>query len=138
MARTLRDNLRPINILAGSMLDHGDATSWGDAFRAAVKLLRRKSWAQHRPVAAAHLRAMARQYLLQGDVGRSKAFHHGASVVETSPSYAAATRRSGIGPSLRREIAATALPYGSVRWSGMFGRREVRESDLKAPVWGGQ
>lgn len=123
---TISANMGKVNKLAWRLIRHREAMRWGDAFRAAIKLFRRRSWMQLRNVASVRLDKMARRYKALGDMGRARAFFDGASTVLSSRSFASFTGMYGIGPSLRREVAAMALPYGSRRWESLFGTMEVR------------
>lgn len=123
---TIAANMGKISKLAWRLIRHREAMSWGDAFRAAIKLLRRRTWMQLRNVASVRLDKMARRYRALGDMGRARAFFDGSSAVISSTSFASFTRMCGVGPSLRLEVAAAALPYGSRRWESLFGTMEVR------------
>lgn len=123
---TISANMGKVNKLAWRLMKHREAMSWGDAFRAAIKLFRRRSWMQLRGVASVRLDKMARRYRALGDMGRARAFFDASSTVISCRSFASFTGMYGIGPSLRREVAAMALPYGSRRWEELFGTMEVR------------
>ena len=123
---TISANMGKISKIAWRLIRHCEAMSWGDAFRAAIKLLRRRSWMQLRGAASVRLGKMAQRYRALGDTGRARAFFDGSSIVLSSASFAKFTRAYGIGPSLSLEVATAALPYGSRRWEELFGTMEVR------------
>lgn len=107
--------LHYINRLAWNVLKKiPRVKTWGDAFRAARRLLRASEWRRRRVALAEHFRALARAYDSQGDSGRHCNFLSAADTTLVAHSYSDFTRRHRIGPSNRAE-AVEWFMFGNTR-----------------------
>lgn len=119
----VKQSIGAISKLAWALIRHKEAMSWGDAFRAAMRLLSRRGWMTIREGVAKRLAGMGDVYRAMGEAGRALAFSNAAWIAKNAASFAAFTKASGVGQSLRREAAAAALPYGSRRMEDLTCRR---------------